>query len=126
MLAGVLRDNLCTDCDTNVSKCSQCSKCNLVCPKFDPICQKLKRAPFVCNGCESFPNCKREKHVYDPDEAEKMYKSNLSLKRTESALNSQFVQLIDSQIILIFPILTSTFLILISTADITVELTLGI
>lgn len=91
-------DNLCSLCEYNVSRCSQCTKCNLVCHSFDPICNKLKYAPFVCNVCESFTSCKREKHIYDADEAEKMYKSNLSLSRKETALNSPFVQLIDKEL----------------------------
>lgn len=91
-------DNLCSLCESNVSKCSQCTKCNLVCPSFDPICNKLKYAPFVCNSCASFKSCKWEKHIYDADEAEKMYKSNLSLSRKETALNSPFVQLIDKEL----------------------------
>ena len=42
--------------------CSRCKKCNSVCPEFDPVCEKLKKAPFVCNGCNSLQSCQMQKH----------------------------------------------------------------
>lgn len=36
-------------CDT---LCRSCHKCNIVCSRFvKESCQRLDRAPFVCNGC---------------------------------------------------------------------------
>lgn len=54
--------------------------CNSFCSDFDinPHCKKLKHLCGVCNGCESFVDCKLNKFIYNPTESQKKYESNLS------------------------------------------------
>ena len=43
----------------------------------------LIKAPFVCNGCESKPNCKKRiKYFYDPYKADEQYRETLSSSRS--------------------------------------------
>ena len=39
---------------------------------------KLKKPPYVCNGCHNRPNCNLEKHVYRPQKAQAEYEHTLS------------------------------------------------
>ena len=52
-------------CSTRCKKeCKLCKDCNSVCPDFeDGICLRLKRAPFVCNGCSNRFICKIPRRV---------------------------------------------------------------
>ena len=40
-------------------------------------CVKLRKPPYVCNGCPSRPNCNLEKHVYRPQTAQAEYEHTL-------------------------------------------------
>lgn len=87
---------LCKTCDNSQqTTCSRCKKCNSVCPEFDPVCEKLKKAPFVCNGCNSLQSCQMQKHIYDSENADKMYEIHLSNSRRDPAFGSDFVKRID-------------------------------
>ena len=67
-------------CSTRCKKeCRQCKDCNSVCPDFeDGICLRLKRAPFVCNGCSNRFNCRKTKYYYRALPAFNKYKDILS------------------------------------------------
>ena len=41
-------------------------------------CVKLKKPPYVCNGCTNRLNCNLEKHVYKADKAQAEYEHKLS------------------------------------------------
>ena len=49
-------------------KCSSCSKqnCNAYCIDYDPIpnCKRLKKFPYVCNGCENLRGCRLNHLLY--------------------------------------------------------------
>lgn len=70
-------------CSTRCKKeCKQCKDCNSVCPDFeDGICLKLKRAPFVCNGCSNRFNCRSTKYYYRALPSFNNYKNILSESR---------------------------------------------
>ena len=60
--------------------CRNCNRCNKNCKKFTPSdCYKrMKRAPFVCNGCPSKFGCHQMKRYYKAVGAEKDYRDKLS------------------------------------------------
>lgn len=63
-------------------ECRFCSKCNSVCNDFVPnYCDKLKRPPYVCNGCTSRNGCRKIKFVYKSKEAHEAYKLELVQSR---------------------------------------------
>ena len=77
-------------------QCRDCRKnrCTNICDNYEPlICNDLKSAPFVCNGCKERGNgCHLAKKLYDAECAHKDYKTTLSESRagislTESELN---------------------------------------
>ena len=70
-------------CSTRCKKdCKQCKDCNSVCPDFeDGICLRLKRAPFVCNGCSNRFNCRSTKYYYRALPSFNKYKVVLSESR---------------------------------------------
>ena len=74
------RKNLCnTKC---TKECRHCVSCNKVCADFeDGICLRLKRAPFVCNGCTQKYGCKLTKYYYKALPSFNKYKTVLSESR---------------------------------------------
>ena len=70
-------------CNPRCSKeCRHCVHCNKVCSDFeDGICLRLKRAPFVCNGCTEKFGCKLTKYYYRALPSFNKYKSVLSESR---------------------------------------------
>lgn len=70
-------------CSTRCKKeCRQCKDCNSVCPDFeDGICLRLRRAPFVCNGCSNRFNCRNTKYYYRALPSFNKYKDILSESR---------------------------------------------
>ena len=82
-------------CGFNCNKvCRNCNICNKVCSDFeDGICLRLKRAPFVCNGCSHKISCRLTKYYYKALSSHKIYKTKLSESRqginmTEFELNN--------------------------------------
>lgn len=69
-------------------KCSHCStnNCNQSCSLFTliPQCERLKKFPYVCNGCDKHNYCYLNRFVYDPIEVWK----NMVTKRSESRKGS--------------------------------------
>lgn len=57
---------LCDKCVFTTGRaCKYCTRCNFVCPDFlEETCAKLKKAPFVCNGCVNEPKCTLGKMYY--------------------------------------------------------------
>lgn len=53
------------------------------------FCNKLLKAPFVCNGCKLRNGCTKEKHYYRADKANSEYRTDLVESRTGIALNKE-------------------------------------
>ena len=70
-------------CNPRCSKeCRHCVHCNKVCSDFeDGICLRIKRAPFVCNGCTEKFGCKLTKYYYRALPSFNKYKNILSESR---------------------------------------------
>ena len=68
--------------------CRTCSMCNIHCPDFvrkDYHCEKLDRAPFVCNGCKKRGGCRKQKSYYRAVSAQLEYRD--TLVRTREGIN---------------------------------------
>lgn len=60
--------------------CRFCNHCNSHCPDFSPRsyhCDKLDKAPFVCNGCDRKTACRLNKAFYRATTAHRQYKTVL-------------------------------------------------
>ena len=61
-------------------QCHYCPHCNRVCPDFRPRsyhCEKLDKAPFVCNGCVKKVHCRLDKAFYKASTANRQYRTIL-------------------------------------------------
>ena len=66
-------------------KCTSCPTCNQTCPDFvKEQCNRLDKAPYVCNGCPKAINrCSiAHKYRYNAVFADRKYKERLSSSRT--------------------------------------------
>ena len=58
-------------------------KCYLTCPEFrEAACEKLAKAPYVCNGCTKMYNCPLIKRLYIADSAQANYTGTLRESRS--------------------------------------------
>lgn len=67
------RRNICNVCmaEAGHRTCKQCPACNKFCPDFvKQECRKLKKPPYVCNGCGEKMFCTLEKCFYDAKKAD--------------------------------------------------------
>ena len=60
-------------------------------------CVKLKKPPYVCNGCTNRLNCNLEKHVYKADKAQAEYEHKLSECRSGFVIDENQGSTEDSQ-----------------------------
>ena len=66
------------------NRCSTCSyfSCNDLCSDFiEDYCDKLSKAPYVCNGCPDMKKCKKRKYFYCANNAMDEYKTLLVQSR---------------------------------------------
>ena len=84
-------------CNSNCHKeCRQCSKCNDVCPEFEKdLCERLVKAPYVCNGCDRYVGCKRIKFIYNGNEAQRAYEKTLKTSRTGHNVTKEEIEQIN-------------------------------
>lgn len=81
--------------------CKGCSyqKCYDHCPDFIELtCQKLKKPPYVCNGCDTRMRCKLDRHLYDAKLAQKEYESTRSESRQGISISPKELKRIDELI----------------------------
>lgn len=92
----ILRNICNTNCDT---QCKYCRKCNEVCSNYEfDICVKLTKPPYVCNGCNSYSQCRKIKYVYVASEAQKKYESILVSSRVGTNISEEELQKLDNLI----------------------------
>ena len=64
-------------------KCPSDRNCTPDCPDFVPFrCRRRDRTPGACNGCSRYSGCRFNKYWYNPQDAEKDYRSTLVGTRT--------------------------------------------
>lgn len=61
-----------------------------------PTCLKLKRPPYVCNGCESRKNCSFKRYLYDAKVAHNEYRKTLSIERAAIKLSKDEIDTINA------------------------------
>ena len=70
--------------------------CTIKCDEFEEeICQKLKKPPYVCNGCKQIRSCTLEKKKYDAKKAQKDYEELRSESREGIDLTPEELRRID-------------------------------
>lgn len=65
-------------------KCTSCPTCNQTCKDFEKErCNRLDKAPYVCNGCDKqISHCTiANKYIYNAKFADRKYRENLSNSR---------------------------------------------
>ena len=78
------RTNVCNKIILCGIKCSTCPTCNQTCPDFvRERCDRLDKAPYVCNGCpKNIMRCNvAHKYHYDAVFADRKYREKLSSSR---------------------------------------------
>lgn len=87
---------ICQKCsmDKNRSRhCSTCGKCTESCITYQKEeCPRLKKSPYVCNGCPDRRLCTLEKHFYEAEYAQNEYKTVLSEARSGPAVTKEQLQ----------------------------------
>lgn len=77
--------------------CSFCKKCNSVCMDFEEeFCQRLKKSPYVCNGCKDEHKCVLRKRFYLHDCAQLDYKNILSESRSGANITELELKAVDA------------------------------
>lgn len=111
----------CSKCKLQFSKtCKRCPqvKCYELCKQFEVlICNKLKKPPYVCNGCLQRQSCKLEKHIYSAKAAHKAYETTLSESRQGIAITPEELKRIDAIISPLVKLGQSIHMICVNNAD---------
>ena len=90
--------DICPACEYKWAKdCAKCSvACFKVCKDFkEEFCPKLKKPPYVCNGCEKRNGCTLRRHWYDAKAAQKEYEVTRSESRQGIAISPEELRRID-------------------------------
>ena len=77
--------------------CKKCDPpCYTHCPDFEEqVCLKLKKPPYVCNGCDTRQGCKLKRHLYEAKYAQNEYEAVRSESRQGFAISSEELKRID-------------------------------
>lgn len=78
--------------------CKKCDPpCYTHCPDFEEqVCLRLKKPPYVCNGCDTRQGCKLKRHLYEAKYAQNEYEAVRSESRQGFAISSEELKRIDS------------------------------
>lgn len=76
--------NICAHCPYDTKRqCKFCRQCNSICKEFtEQKCERLDKAPFVCNGCKDENKCVLRKRFYIHSKAHESYRTILSQSRS--------------------------------------------
>ena len=90
--------DLCNPCKHKWGKfCRQCNGCYTKCPDFEEAnCLKLRKPPYVCNGCKERSGCKLRRHLYDAKYAQSEYEAVRSESRQGFATEPAELRRIDN------------------------------
>lgn len=118
----------CDECGTACSKCKlqyskSCKRCPRVkcyehCKQFEVlVCNKLKKPPYVCNGCIQRQSCKLEKHIYSAKSAQKNYEITRSESRQGIAITPEELKRVDAIVSPLVKLGQSIHMICVNNAD---------
>lgn len=85
---------ICNFCSQTQNKyCRYCKKCNHNCNDFiEEKCNRLNKAPYVCNGCPNYSKCTLTKHIYDGAHSYNEYKSKFIESRTGITITEREIE----------------------------------
>ena len=90
----------CLKCRQKYSNnCKRCLQVNCYehCRQFEElICSRLRKPPYVCNGCHQRQSCKLEKHIYSAKSAQNAYETTRSESRQGIAITPEELKRIDA------------------------------
>lgn len=118
-------------CDEYGTACSKCKlqysksykrcprvKCYKHCKQFEVlVCNKLKKPPYVCNGCIQRQSCKLEKHIYSAKSAQKNYETTRSESRQGIAITPEELKRVDAIVSPLVKLGQSVHMICVNNAD---------
>ena len=108
-------------CKLQYSKsCKRCPrvKCYEHCKQFEVlVCNKLKKPPYVCNGCIQRQSCKLEKHIYSAKSAQKNYETTRSESRQGIAITPEELKRVDAIVSPLVKLGQSIHMICVNNAD---------
>ena len=111
----------CVKCKMQYSKiCKRCThvKCYEQCKQFEVlICNKLRKPPYVCNGCIQRQSCKLEKHIYSAKAAQKTYETTRSESRRGIAITPAELKRVDAIVSPLVKLGQSIHMICVNNAD---------
>ena len=111
----------CSKCKLQYSKsCKRCPrvKCYEHCKQFEVlVCNKLKKPPYVCNGCIQRQSCKLEKHIYSAKSAQKNYETTRSKSRQGIAITPEELKRVDAIVSPLVKLGQSIHMICVNNAD---------
>lgn len=111
----------CSKCKLQYSKsCKRCPrvKCYEHCKQFEVlVCNKLKKPPYVCNGCIQRQSCKLEKHIYSAKSAQKNYETTRSESRQGIAITPEELKRVDAIVSPLVKLGQSVHMICVNNAD---------
>lgn len=81
------------------------------------VCNKLKKPPYVCNGCIQRQSCKLEKHIYSAKSAQKNYETTRSESRQGIAITPEELKRVDAIVSLLVKLGQSIHMICVNNAD---------
>ena len=67
-------------------------------PSLDSSCERLKRSPYVCNGCKSRSGCRKIRWTYYARESQKSYEELIKSCRQGINLNLEEIHIINQTI----------------------------
>lgn len=77
--------------------CKNCPRCKKHCSEYIKItCDKIKKTPYLCNGCLNRQNCNLEKHIYKASEADEAYRAMLVDRREGFDLTLEQIESINT------------------------------
>lgn len=90
------KKHLCNDdCEKLCKKCNTLN-CYRYCPDFTAkTCQRIKKFPHVCNGCETKTTCKLHKYRYSTKFAEASYRDKLETSRSGINITKSELEALD-------------------------------
>ena len=91
--------NICKRCNKKYSQnCRSCEEgCYKFCPDFVEMhCLRIRKPPYVCNGCTERHSCKLQRHLYDAKYAQKEYEVVLSESRQGFDISEEELKRIDA------------------------------
>lgn len=94
-----LKQNVCLDKNKCVARCKLCSStdCRTICSSYvSKYCSKLKKPPYVCNGCEKEHDCKLVHAYYSANRAHDIYKRELKETRSGIRTSAEELERIDN------------------------------